>query len=681
MTDRFGRWIRRFTNRPARRHAATPVPAAGRVEASEPRVMLSALSITQEDQLLLELVNRARNNPQAEANRYGINLNQGLSGGTISTAPKQPLAAEQALSIASRRHSADMLNRDFFAHNAPAPAPYGTTPQNRADAAGYDHSAGENIGWSGTTGTLDREQGVYDRHERLFRSSGHRENMMFPDYKEIGTGVRYGQYTSSGTTYNAIMVTELFGTDWGAEDNFLTGVVYTDSASGPRNDNFYSIGEAEGGGTIIAHAENGQTYSVPVGSSGGWSLQVPDGTYHVTLDDGGTRYIVEGVVVGGENEKVDFELGTATEGDVPRPRPNAGTAPFDVIARNADSGTWMAGLGENRDDGSGRLSNDVFGSWDGSVNWRHVSFGDFNGDGLTDAAGWDPATGDWSVGFSDGGRLNTSVIGRWSASAGWQQVQVGDFNGDGVDDLAGRTRGGSWYVSLSDGQSLTTSRWAAWTTRLDWSDIQVADFNGDGKDDLMGRNENNSWYLSRTNSAGTGMITAQFGRWNPGLGWDHIVAADFTGDGRTDLAAIIDSGSVYVGRSTGTRMTTTRWGRWDDGQTFTDVLAGDYDGDGTTDLAGRNAQTGVWTVSRNTGGNAFNDTLNAGSWNAADVWQAVFAVDYNGDGIDELLGFRDANHGWYAGDPWGDDIRQTKVGGFSSAQDWTDIAIGQFDAA
>ena len=679
MTDRVGRLIRRFAARPARRVAVSAVVAESRVEAAEPRVMLSALNITQEDQLLLELVNRARANPTAEARRYDISLNQGLSGGTISTAPKQPLAAEQALSVAARRHSADMLNRDFFAHNAPAPAPYGRTPQDRAAAAGYDHSAGENIGWSGTSGTLDREQGVYDRHERLFLSPGHRENIMFPDYKELGTGVRYGVFRQQGRDYNAIMVTEMFGTDWGREDNFLTGVVYTDSASGPRNDNFYSIGEAEGGGTITAHAADGRVYSVPVGASGGWSLQVPDGVYHVTLDDGGTRYIVEDVRVTGENEKVDFELGTASVGDVPRPRPDAGAAPLDVIARNAN-GTWIVGVGQPRDDGTGRLVNDGFGSWDGSVDWRHVSFGDFNGDGLTDAAGWDPATGDWSIGFSDGDQLVTSVVGRWGTGAGWRQVQVGDFNGDGLDDLAGRTRGGAWYVALSDGQSISTSRWSGWTANLEWTNIQVADFNGDGKDDLAGFNENNSWFLSRANSAGTRMITGYFGRWNPGLGWDNVVAADFTGDGRADLAATIDSGSLYVGRSTGTRMSTARWGGWQAGQRFEDVVAGDFDGDGTTDLAGRNARTGVWSVSRNTGANRFETTLNAGAWSAADDWEAVFAADYNGDGVDELIGFR-ADHGWFAGDPWEDDINQTRIGSFGTSQEWTDVAIGQFDAA
>ena len=44
------------------------------------------------EQYLLELINRGRADPAAEAARYGIDLNEGLSPGTISSDPKQPLA-------------------------------------------------------------------------------------------------------------------------------------------------------------------------------------------------------------------------------------------------------------------------------------------------------------------------------------------------------------------------------------------------------------------------------------------------------------------------------------------------------------------------------------------------------------------------------------------------------------
>ena len=53
--------------------------------------------LTPHEQYLLELINRARSDPGAEAARLGISLNQGLSPGTISGDAKQPLAASNLL--------------------------------------------------------------------------------------------------------------------------------------------------------------------------------------------------------------------------------------------------------------------------------------------------------------------------------------------------------------------------------------------------------------------------------------------------------------------------------------------------------------------------------------------------------------------------------------------------------
>ena len=63
----------------------------------EARLLLTAPSMLENEQYMLELINRARANPSAEASRYGIGLNDGLAAGTITTAAKQPLAPQQNL--------------------------------------------------------------------------------------------------------------------------------------------------------------------------------------------------------------------------------------------------------------------------------------------------------------------------------------------------------------------------------------------------------------------------------------------------------------------------------------------------------------------------------------------------------------------------------------------------------
>src|SRR5437762_2409230 len=58
----------------------------------ESRRLLAASYPTNAEQYLIELVNRARANPTAEAALFGISLNEGLTAGTISATAKQPLA-------------------------------------------------------------------------------------------------------------------------------------------------------------------------------------------------------------------------------------------------------------------------------------------------------------------------------------------------------------------------------------------------------------------------------------------------------------------------------------------------------------------------------------------------------------------------------------------------------------
>ena len=166
-------------------------PRIPRFELLERRDLMSAVNLSPHDQLLLELVNRARANPGAEASRYGIDLNAGLAPGSISYAAKQPLAPNQMLQIAAGGHSDDMLANNYFSHTNLA----GQSPSARAAAAGYPTWVGENISWGGTTGSVDQIQHTYQRHQSLFESPGHRQNFMNAAYEEIGVGVRFGPYT------------------------------------------------------------------------------------------------------------------------------------------------------------------------------------------------------------------------------------------------------------------------------------------------------------------------------------------------------------------------------------------------------------------------------------------------------------------------------------------------------
>jgi len=101
--------------------------------------------LTAHEQLLIELVNRARLDPAGEAARYGIDLNDGLAAGTITAAPKQPLAPNPNLATAAQGHSQWMLDNDVFSHTGAG----GSDPEDRMRGAGYAFT-----GWFWYLGTL-----------------------------------------------------------------------------------------------------------------------------------------------------------------------------------------------------------------------------------------------------------------------------------------------------------------------------------------------------------------------------------------------------------------------------------------------------------------------------------------------------------------------------------------------
>ncbi len=267
------------------------------------------------DQLMLELINRARLNPQAEANRL-INgqLNEGVSQrDTISTTPKQPLAFNLYLNQAAYNHSGWMLANNIFSHTGAN----GSTSQQRMENEGYDFvpswGSGENIAWKGTTGSVDVTQFVIDNYEALFidedyPNRGHRVNILKDDFQEIGISSRQGKFLTNNINYNSVMTTQDFA--YSEKDGaFLTGVVYTDEVI---DDDFYTVGEGIDNITITAEEVNsGETFRGETWQSGGYSLQLPNGTYQVSFvgnldQDPQDDIVYTTVTINNQNAKFDI---------------------------------------------------------------------------------------------------------------------------------------------------------------------------------------------------------------------------------------------------------------------------------------------------------------------------------------------------------------------------------------
>jgi len=291
---------------------------------------LCAVDAAALEQYFVELVNRARADPAAEARRfagyadlqgntYDGDLNEGLPAGTISGGPKQPLAVNAALASAARGHAEWMRANSTFSHTGSG----GSSPQSRMAAAGYAGATmtGENLAAFFTTGTIgDPTAQVEARHRDLFADltvdgRGHRTNLLHPDWRETGAGYASGPYQRNGQAWTAALVAQDFGTRGG--EAFLTGVAYDDRDV--RDDDFYTPGEGIGGVTVTATAGGGSTYTTATSAAGGYALRVPDGTYTLTASGGaiGGTVTYGNVVVDGRNAKRDFTAEQAGQGPPP----------------------------------------------------------------------------------------------------------------------------------------------------------------------------------------------------------------------------------------------------------------------------------------------------------------------------------------------------------------------------
>jgi serralysin len=384
------------------------------------------------EQYFLELVNRARAAPAAEAARYGIGLNDGLAAGTISTAAKPPLAFNEALLDAADAHSAWMLATDTFSHTGAN----GSSAGDRMKAAGYSFTGswswGENIAISwGGSGAVTQAQ-IDSFHAGLFRSPGHRTNIESTGFREIGIGVATGEYQGS----NGITATEAFARS--GSSSFLLGTTFDDR----DGDRAYDPGEGLGGVSIDIRNTAGQSWHATSWDAGGWQLALPAGSYSVTFSGGGLAApVTKSAVVGSVNVKLDLDADAAAG-----PAALVGTAAADTLQGGAGAELVQGLAGNDRLLGGG--GNDTL---EGGAGADRI-YGDAGDDRLIGGAGSDTLTGgagaDHFVFLAFADRHDS--ITDFDAAAG-DRLDLSALFGAGLDTQAQLLAGG--YLRLTQGTS------------------------------------------------------------------------------------------------------------------------------------------------------------------------------------------------------------------------------------
>jgi hypothetical protein len=539
---------------PWRRFARLPVRRKLLLEWLEERctpatITTTSVDLTAPEQLMLEMINRARANPTAEAALYGIGLNDGLAAGTIAAASEMPLAPNQDLQNVAVQHSADMIANNYFSHTAPN----GSTPQSRIAATGYNGNAtGENIAYifgQNNTPAVAAPQLEAD----LFQSAGHRENILSPNYNEVGVGLANQVLGTQG--YQQADATE----DFGGRANlvYLTGVLYTDT----DHNHFYSIGEGITGATVTAtDRDNGQSYVTTSNSAGGYEMALPAGHYTVTiLGVSGT------VTIASANVKVDYQTNTLLgidSGSITSPPPPASppaaspppASPPSASPSAASTGThtpdqvvvfrngqWILDTNHNHVyDSSDTVYNfgqrddvPIVGDWNGdgkdhigvfrSVNGVGEFILDTNGDGVLDS-------GDTTFIFGLAG--DKIVIGDWNGD-GHDKVGVFRSNANGVGVFSLDTNGDHQFDSGDD----------VFQFGLATDKIVIGDWNGTGKDKVgVYRNNGVGVGLFSLDTTGDHQFDANSSVFTFGLASDIVVIGDWNGDGRAKVGVVRNDG-------------------------------------------------------------------------------------------------------------------------------------------
>ena len=107
-----------------------------------------------------------------------------------------PLIVNDKLTMAAEAKADDMFRFQYFDHNSPS----GVTPWHWIKSAGYDYLyAGENLAIDFVT--------AEGTHMALMRSITHRDNILKPNYTEVGIAVKKGIFNGN----ESIIIVEEFG--------------------------------------------------------------------------------------------------------------------------------------------------------------------------------------------------------------------------------------------------------------------------------------------------------------------------------------------------------------------------------------------------------------------------------------------------------------------------------------
>ncbi|MCA9098685.1 MAG: carboxypeptidase regulatory-like domain-containing protein, partial [Planctomycetaceae bacterium] len=436
-----------------------------------------------------------------------------------------PLSWNSSLGTAATSHNSKMVSFGYQSHQYPLEASLAS----RTNAAGYTN------GTRVTENLYGYAQTPFHAHSAMVidwgnPSADHRMNLLDQNVREVG--LSWMADNSITTTTGPYVLTQNFGNRSNYGNPYLVGSIFNDLDGNGR----YEAGEGLSGVSVTVKG-NGNTYNTSTLTAGGFQIQVPAGTYTVTVTGGGYYGKSElEVTVGSANREVDFISGYA-----------GGFVDFELVSPPIDQ-IGVVRFGNYYLDGNGNRVWDTSSMADSYFNFGNADdqtvIGDWNGDGFDDVGVF--RRGTWY--------LDMNGNGIWDGTGGGDRTTLfgqsgdtpiaGDWDGDGIDDI-GVVRLGQWYLDMNgDGVwdrliDSTIGFGAIGDTPL------VGDWDGNGVDDF-GVRRGRTWYLDmNSNRFWDGIDAGGDVVYNYGNPTDTPITGDWYGDGK-DRIGIVRLGVWYL---------------------------------------------------------------------------------------------------------------------------------------
>ena len=274
-----------------------------------------------------------------------------------------------------------------------------------------------------------------------------------------------------------------------------------------------------------------------------------------------------------------------------------------------------------------------------TAGWHYDRLGDFNADGKSDVVLLNDTTHGVYVVEMDGIEMGSNgLVGNVRADLGWYYKGLGEFNNDGKSDIILFNDGThEVYIIEMDGWQMGPNK-VTGAINAGWTYQTLGDFNGDGKSDFLFLNDTTHdvklWQMDGTDIAADQVI----GAIDAAQGWHFKDAADFNGDGKSDLLLLNDNNHLMIWQMDGMQTPLkVDIGAAPAGTHFLDT--GDFNGDGKADLAFLNDTTHAVTVWQ-MNGTQVQATAQVGT--VLTDYHYVGQGDFNGDGKSDLVFQNDA---------------------------------------